>query len=406
MKKKIQNLITNNQIPKNYFKNSFVKKDKTKLNKIIRNISKDINNKKNTFHILSKKFILNLSTAKLKKFKKYKIVIIIGMGGSVLGAHAIYSLLEQKIKKNFIFIDNLNQPHIEKIKKKINLKKSLFIIISKSGNTIETLVNSNLLQDNISSKNSIIITEQKNNLLNTFAKKRNILHVEHKNYIGGRYSVLSEVGMIPAYFMGLKVSSFRDNLLNSFKAKKKLYLTDSVIKLAQIYNLKKIKSIIFLNYAPQLNDFLLWCQQLMAESLGKSGKGILPVISSAPRDHHSLMQLYLDGPKDKLFYIFDLKLVRKMHINNNIFGKLFNFAENKELSKVSESQKKALTNVLKKKRIPFKEFMINKMNEKILGELFSYFMIETALVGKLINVNPFDQPAVDEVKILTKQYLS
>ena len=123
MKKKIQNLITNNQIPKNYFKNSFVKKDKTKLNKIIRNISKDINNKKNTFHILSKKFILNLSTAKLKKFKKYKIVIIIGMGGSVLGAHAIYSLLEQKIKKNFIFIDNLNQPHIEKIKKKNKLKK-------------------------------------------------------------------------------------------------------------------------------------------------------------------------------------------------------------------------------------------------------------------------------------------
>ena len=101
-----------------------------------------------------------------------------------------------KNKKKIFFFDNLDQQKIQKIKKNIDLKKSLFIIISKSGNTLETLVNSNLFKDNINKKNTIIISEKKSNLLNNFAKNKNILHIEHKNYIGGRYSVLSEVGMV------------------------------------------------------------------------------------------------------------------------------------------------------------------------------------------------------------------
>jgi len=400
-----KNFILENNIDINYFNKNLYTKDKKKLNKIINNTFSNLNNIKNTFHILSKKFDLDFDKSKFKRFIKYNSVVLIGMGGSVLGAHAIYSFLKQNISKQFFFIDNIDQSKIEQIKKKVNLENSLFIIISKSGNTIETLINSNLFKDKICSKNTIIITEKKQNLLNIFAKKRKILHLAHKKYIGGRYSVLSEVGMIPAYFMGLKVNSFRKNLLSFFKTTKKLILIQSIVKLAHIYKLKKIKSIVLLNYAPQLNDFLYWCQQLMAESLGKNGTGILPIISPAPRDHHSLMQLYLDGPKDKLFYIFSLNLKKKMKIKSNIFGKKFKFAENKALSEVIESQKKALMQVFKKKRIPFREFKIGIVNEEILGELFSYFMLETALVGKLINIDPFDQPAVEEVKILTKQYL-
>jgi glucose-6-phosphate isomerase len=206
--------------------------------------------------------------------------------------------------------------------------------------------------------------------------------------------------------MGLKINDFRKNLLSFFSSKQNLVLNESIVKLAHMYNLKKIRSIIFLSYAPQLNNFLFWCQQLMAESLGKKGKGILPVVSPAPRDHHSLLQLYLDGPKDKLFYIFSLGLNKKMKLNKNIFGKSFKFVENKELSKVVSSQRKALTKVLKNKKIPFREFKISKINEETLGELFSYFMLETAFTGKLIGIDPFDQPAVEEVKILTKRYLS
>ena len=263
-----------------------------------------------------------------------------------------------------------------------------------------------MFKDSINFKNTIIITERKKSLLSNFAKKKNILHINHKNYIGGRYSVLSEVGMIPAHLMGLKINNFRKNLLTFFRSKDKAILIESIIKLKYIYNTKKINSIVLLNYAPQLDKFLFWCQQLIAESLGKKGKGMLPIVSSAPRDHHSLMQLYLDGPKDKLFYIFSLNLNKKMKIINNIFGKSLSFVENKELSEVVESQKKAFLNVLKKKKIPYREFKVNKIDEKILGKLFSYFMLETSLIGKLIDINPFNQPAVEEVKTLTKQYLS
>ena len=401
-----KNIFLKNSIYKEYFKKNLYLKDKIKLNKIIKNIFNSLDGKKDTLHILSKKLKLNLNKSELKKFNNYKSVILIGMGGSALGAQAIYSFLRQKINKNFIFLDNLDQLKIEKIKKNIDLKNSLFIIISKSGNTIETLVNCNLLKNEISFKNTIIITEKKVNLLNTFAKSKKILHINHKDYIGGRYSVLSEVGMVPAHFMGLKINSFRKNLLDFFKSKQNLFLIDSVVKLAHVYNLRKINSIILLNYAPELENFLYWCQQLMAESLGKNGKGILPVSSLAPKDHHSLLQLYLDGPKDKLFYIFSSVLSKKMKINNNVFGKAFKFAENKELSKIVEAQKNALIKVLKNKNIPFREFKINKVAEETLGELFSYFILETALIGNLNDTNPFNQPAVEEVKVLTKQYLS
>ena len=406
MNKVNKNLLLENNINKNHLNNSSNIFEKLRLKKIIKNIYNNLDNEKNTYHSLSKKFILNFKESNLKKFKKYELIVLIGMGGSVLGAKAIYFFLKEKIKKNFIFIDNLDHLKIEELEKNKYFKNCLFIIISKSGNTIETLVNSSLLKNKITFKNTIVITEKKNSMLSIFAKSKKILHIVHKDYIGGRYSVLSEVGIIPAYFMKLKINNFRKNLLSFFKTKKSFFLTESILKLAHIYKAKKIKSIILLNYAPQLNDFLYWCQQIMAESLGKEGKGILPVVSSAPRDHHSLMQLYLDGPKDKLFYIFSLKSNKKMKIKNSIYGKSFKFIENKSMSQIAESQEKALTKVLKRKKIPFRKFKINKINEETLGELFSYFMLETSLIGKLIGVNPFNQPAVEEIKILTKQHLS
>ena len=401
-----KNINLKNVIGSRYFSKSFFKKDKAKLNKIINSILYSLDSKQDIFHSFSKSFNFNFKYSELKKFKKYKSIILIGMGGSSLGAEAIHSFCNNKIKKNFIFFNNLDQLQIEKLKKNIKFKKSLFIIISKSGNTLETLINSNLFKTKINKNNTIIVTEKKDNLLNIFAKNKKILLIEHRKYIGGRYSVLSEVGMLPAYFMGLKVSRFRKNLLSFFRPEEKNLFLGSVVKLAHIYKLKKINSLIFLNYTTELNEFLYWCQQLMAESLGKEGKGILPTVSLAPRDHHSLLQLYLDGPQDKLFYIFSSNLNKKMKINSNIFGKSFSFVENKELSEVKEAQKNALIRALKNKNIPFREFRINKITEEALGELFSYFILETVLIGNLIGVNPFNQPAVEEVKILTKNYLS
>ena len=398
-------MIKNSLIRNNFFlKKPALKIFKSANNQITKSF-KSINSNKDALNIFSENFELNLNKNELKRFKKFKNIAIIGMGGSSLGTKAIFSFLEDKIKKNLFFLDNLNLTELQNFEKKLDIKVTLFIIISKSGNTLETLVNANFLKNKISKKNSIIISERNNNLLKQFADKNNIYFIEHKNYIGGRYSVLSEVGMVPAYLMNLNIKLFRQNLLKLFTGEKKKILINSVAQLKEIYRLKKINSIIFLNYAPELTDFLFWCQQLIAESLGKNGLGLMPIISIAPRDHHSLLQLYLDGPKDKLFYIFSSNQKDPAKTNSNIFGKGFNYAENKNFNKIKLSQKKALIQALKNKKISFREFEINKSNESTLGELFGYFMLETIFLGKVLGIDPYNQPAVEEVKILTKKNL-
>ena len=396
----------NGLLIKNSFFNKKVNKIENvkKIDLIIKSTLSNTDN--NIFHLLSKKFSLNFKTSDLKKFNKFKSVVVIGMGGSILGAKAIFSFLEDRIKKDFIFVDDLDSIILKKIKK-INKKKVLFIIISKSGNTLETITNINLLTFfNFNEKNTIIITEAKNNALNNFAKKKKILIIKHRTYISGRYSVLSEVGMVPAYFMGLDLKKFRKNLLKNIDGYNRKILSESVIKLAKNYQSKKINTIVFFNYSSKLNDLALWCQQLIAESLGKKNKGILPILSKAPKEHHSLLQLYLDGPKDKIFYVLSGKTIDDKKIKKNIFDDSFKYLENKDMSKIIESQKNAFVQILKRKKIPHKEIRIGYFNEETLGEIFSYFILETAIIANLINVNPFNQPAVEQVKILTKKKLS
>ena len=386
---KNKKIIYKNFIQKEFFNSKNNKKINKKFFDILNSITFNLDSSKSAINSLSNKFKFNFKTKDLSKFKKFNTVVIIGMGGSILGSQAIYFFLKKKIKKDFIFLDNIDEDELQKIKNKKKISKILFIIISKSGNTIETLSNITVLKIiKKRSKNIIIISEKKQNPLYLLSKKMEIFHIEHKSYIGGRYSVLSEVGMVPAYLMGLDILKLRKNLLNHLRARNKSYLKDSSTKLASILQRKKLNNLIFFNYVPQLDKFLYWNQQLIAESLGKKGKGFLPVISPAPRDHHSLLQLYLDGPKDKLFYVFSSD------------------TNNKSLNQIKIAQKNAFLKVLKKKRIPFREFKIADINEQTLGELFSYFILETIIVGKLTNINPFDQPAVEEVKVYTKNILS
>ena len=168
---------------------------------------------------------------------------------------------------------------------------------------------------------------------------------------------------------------------------------------------KKFNNLIFLNYVPELEKFLYWCQQLIAESLGKKNKGFLPLISNVPKDHHSLLQLYLDGPKDKIFNIFSYKKEsnKKIYFNKNLI--IDNYLNGKSLSKIKDAQKNALIKAFTKKGIPFREFKIKKINEEVLGKLFSFFIIETVILGKMTSLNPFDQPAVEQVKVFTKKFL-
>ena len=345
--------------------------------------------KKNYKDSFSKKII--------NKYKKYSTFKVIGMGGSTLGTQTIYEFLKDIVKKDFVFIDNLRQ-------KKLNIKnnKNVNLVVSKSGNTIETVVNSNIY---IRRKDAnIFITENKDNYLLKLANKLKAEIVHHNNYIGGRYSVLSEVGMLPAELMGLDVNKFRQ--LNSL-IKNKQFINSLVSGVSSTLNYiknKKYNSII-LNYDEKSENLFKWYQQLVAESLGKKSKGLLPIVSNMPKDNHSVMQLYLDGFKNNFYTFFYTNELKSENLKSSQILSSQKFLRGKNLSNIMYAQKIATENIFNKKKIPFRSFEIKKRNEKTLGELFCFFILETILIGKLLNVNPYDQPAVELIKKETKKLL-
>jgi len=346
---------------------------------------------------LSRNYKNNFNKKKLVKYKKFSNFRVIGMGGSILGTQAIYDFLNDKINKKFSFVNNLLSQN-----KKNKEKKIINLIVSKSGETIETIINSNIL---IKKKdNNIFITENKRSYLHLLANKLKADVVHHNNFIGGRYSVLSEVGMLPAELMGLKSNHFKqfNNLIKDKKFLNSLILNvESILK---FINQKKFNSIL-INYDERSKNLMSWYQQLVAESLGKHQKGLLPIVSNMPKDNHSVMQLYLDGFQNNFFTFFYVHGDESSKMNKNLLLPNKKYLKNKNVNEILYAQKIGTENVFKKKNIPFRSFEIKKRDEKTLGELFCFFILETILIGKALNLNPYDQPAVELIKKETKNLL-
>ena len=376
------------------FKNYNVRSN---ISKVKREFKKFVSKENEILSSLSLKYKYSYSKRIIKKYKNFSKLQIIGIGGSIAGTEAIYSFLRDKIKKKFFFINTIKN---ETTKNKE--KKTLNLVISKSGNTLETISNSNVFI-NKNDKN-IFITENKNSYLNNLANKLKADIVEHNNFIGGRYSVLSEVGMLPAELVGLKPKKFKQ--LN-FLIKNKKFIDSLIKNVASTINLIKNKKNIsvILNYDEKSENLFKWYQQLIAESLGKKAKGILPTISTMPKDNHSLIQFYLDGPQKNFFTFFHVRNKKSIKINNKNILSSHNFLKNKNMEQIIYSQKLATEKVFSKKNIPFRSFEIVKRDEKTIGELFSFFILETILLGRALKVNPFDQPSVELIKIETKKIL-
>ena len=376
-----------------FFKNFNLKKNTSIIKRKLYFIFKK---KDHLIQSLGKNYKDSFNKNDLQKYNKFKKLRVIGMGGSSLGANAIYNFLKKSIKKKFIFVDNLRPLNKKKTDKFLNL------VVSKSGNTLETIINSNIF---INKKDqNIFITENNENYLYKLAEKLKAKIVHHNNFIGGRYSVLSEVGMLPAELMGLNPNKFRqlNNLITNQK-----YLNALVSNVSStLYLLKKKKfNSIIINYDESSKNLFTWYQQLIAESLGKKNKGLLPVVSNMPKDNHSVMQLFLDGFKNNFFTFFYVhekntpKIVNKYNLSSQ------NFLKNKNLNQIIYAQKKATENIFKRKNIPFRSFEIFKRDEKTLGELFNFFILETILLADCLKINPYDQPAVELIKKETKKIL-
>ena len=365
-------------------KNFKVKKNNSKIKRIFSSLIKE---KNEVLLSMSTNYKNSFNNKILNKYKNNYNFRVIGMGGSTLGTQAIYDFLENKIRKKFSFLDNLQSNRERNEKKKITN-----LIVSKSGNTIETIVNSNIFIKK--NHKNIFITENKNNYLFQLAQKIKAEIIHHNNYIGGRYSVLSEVGMLPAELMGLKSEKFRQ--YNSL-IKNKNFLSSLIKNVSStlffIKN-KKFNSII-INYDERSENLFKWYQQLIAESLGKKKKGLLPIVSNMPKDNHSVMQLYLDGFKNNFYTFFYVHENKSEKLKNNLLLKELKFLKSKNISNIMYAQKKATEKVFNTKNIPFRSFEVKKRDEETMGQLFCFFVLETILLGKALNIDPYNQPSVE-----------
>ena len=388
----------------NFLKNNSItyKNNLRKCSEIFKNL---LYNKENFFlNTLSEGYQKSLFLKRIFLKKRiHKNILIIGMGGSVLGTKMLSSFFG--LDKNYYFLDNLNNSTVNDFIKKDLSKFSIFII-SKSGQTLETLTNCNIILNNFKkikkeiSKNFIIISE-KNSVLHNFARKNNILFFEHNVNLSGRYSVLSEAGLL---MFNLDYKKIIQGINSVLKKDLKKNLINNAATLLTLMTKSKIDTHVSLIYSHNLLNYGFWHQQLLAESIGKNGKDFTPIISECPKDHHSIMQLYLGGKRNKFFTFFKT-------INNKIDQPIIDYFDQKfkksSLDNIVDAQFNATINVFKKNLIPFRVILIDQKKPiQSFISLLVYSMLETAILCKALDLNPFNQPAVEAIKKETYSLLS
>lgn len=356
-------------------------------------------------------------------------IVFLGTGGSSLGGQTLAQLADYMIpglgrlhEPRVHFLDNLDPLSFETFLNKLPLTTTRFVAISKSGGTGETLMQamavlSKLDKEGLRSQTSTLMfglsepsKPGKINALRALLEPEGVSFLEHDTGVGGRYSGLTNVGLLPAAILGLTVEQFRQGAgeaLNSFlsdpQSPSVLGAALNIAASSEGKNITVIKA-----YSDRLERFTKWWVQLWAESIGKDGKGTQPVAAIGPVDQHSQLQLYLAGPQDKLFTIMttdvggkgpamDAALCERIH-EPGFSGKT--------IGDLVAAQGRATADTLAKNAKPVRRIHVPELNEYSFGYLLMHFMLETILAGYALNVDPFDQPAVEEGKILAKQYLA
>ena len=388
------------------------------LTKNIENINvkiKSICNNLPALNIVKDNDLLNSTIVQTEKFiKNKKKYVIFGTGGSNLGARALINTSINQ-PENILFFDNIDPLFFQSQILKLDIETTGFIVISKSGTTPETLsqlgcvINianeKNIL--NVLYENTMIITESKDSPLFNIAKKNNCLLLEHKNNVGGRYSVFSNVGMVPAIIAGLDVKKIhqgvlkiinQNNFINSFK-------------FAQIFKFCKSNNFlsnVLMTYSDGLNYFGKWYLQLWAEIIGKKNRGVTALHAVGTTDQHSQLQLYLDGPKDKFFTFIKSNYKNKgLSIDSHIMrAESVDYLANKKMGDLMHAEQEATIDTFKLNNFKFREILIDSIDEESIGMLMANCMIETIAACIYFNVDPFDQPAVEQGKILTRKFLT
>ncbi|MBX9806142.1 MAG: glucose-6-phosphate isomerase [Alphaproteobacteria bacterium] len=359
-------------------------------------------------------------------FQAFEDILILGTGGSSLGGQTLIALRNPQAKTpRFHFLDNIDPYTFHTLLSKLDITKTGAIAISKSGNTAETITQLLLcIQHWLKSipearltDHFQIITEPVDNGIRRLANAYALPCLDHPTDIGGRFAVFTVVGILPALIAGLDAKALLTGARDVLRAALDVTTINECLPLqgAGLHmTLAKsgITQTVLMPYVDRLNTFTFWFRQLWAESLGKldtnkERQGITPIQSLGTVDQHSQLQLYLDGPRDKFFTLITLdQHYDSTKINLPPVGHAtIDLFQNKTMGDLMLAEQQATIDTLRNNKCPTRVIHLNTLDEKTLGGLMMHYMLETLATAHLMNVNPFDQPAVEEGKILTKAYL-
>ena len=344
-------------------------------------------------------------------------VAVLGIGGSSLGGKALMALSEGKGPR-LAFHDNPDPESWARALAEFDLKTTRFICISKSGGTAETLMQALTAADVIEKAGGgkylkhhfAIVTEPKPSALLSFAQSIGAPVLDHPLGIGGRYSVVSMVGILPALVMGLDFAAIRAGA----RAARDAVLADGGAALtgAALHHALaregRLRETVLWNYADKLATLGAWWRQLWAESLGKDGKGSTPVAAVGPVDQHSQLQLFRDGPNDALYTLLSTDTKGKGPIAPRERAEALGlgYLAGRSMGDLVDAEARAIAQTLSRNKRPVRTMHVPKIDEFSFGALMMHFMLETILMGRLMQVDPFDQPGVEEGKVLAREYLS
>ena len=355
-------------------------------------------------------------------------VVILGVGGSSLGAQTLAQIAGfgvpgrlQQHSPHIHFFDNLDPLTFAQALSDLPLETTRFLAVSKSGTTAETtmqLMTALQAMEESDTKGAldnqvVLITIPQASPLRALGQSEGFLVLDHDPGIGGRFSVLSNVGLLPAALFGLDIEKVRVGaasvlapILGGANAKESTAATGAALALALEAECDIRTNVIF-SYSDKLRLFGGWYAQLWAESLGKEGRGTLPFGAMGPVDQHSQLQLYLGGPNDKFHTVIMTDCAGKgPKVNRgDIADPRLDYLADKTIGDLVDAQQRATAQTLIRNERPTRIMRIDEVNEESLGALLMHFMVETIVAGHMLGLNPFDQPAVEEGKILARQYL-
>jgi len=390
---------------------------------------KIIDDSKNGFFHFSDNLNSIESVKKLcEKFKNKKHFVQIGIGGSALGPEMLISALRKDHHKSFTILDNIDSDYIYDELAKIDLTQSLFYVVSKSGGTAETIACFSIVQNMLLKKGIkqeelknyfVFCTDPSSGQLRTYVIENNYDSLEVPSNIGGRFSVLTHVGLFPAAFLGIDIKKLLEGA-NKIKSEilsenlEENILMQNAAHLAALYFQEKISvnETVLMPYSSKLKSFSAWFVQLWAESLGKASdsfdtpQGFTPVAAYGATDQHSQMQLFMEGPYNKLLYLIHIeKSQQDFDLTSNINMQSAQKLNSKSLNDLMHAEFFGTKQALIENKRNVIEISLSTLNEETLGALILFYESLTALMGEYLKVDPFNQPGVEKGKIFAFEYL-